>query len=169
MVKTSTEYCWSLGWITWATSNLFDSITSFDDFTVAIYWSFLGLGLGFDLYGYAYTVLKLRHRLWNPRLIRFFLALWFISDVFLMKYASKTIFSNESVFQLSNAYQLFLGWIISELLFLPVLFTSIFNPYIIWRSRKYRLIAETKAVPITKKWWHQRFLYHFCTIAVPVR
>jgi len=100
----------------------------------------------------------------KPSAHQFFLAMWFSSDVFLMKCVSKTKFSNESVFQLSVAFQLFLGWIISELLFLPVLLTSIFNPYIIWRNRKYRIIAETKAVPIAKKWWHQwwsqRCLYH---------
>ena len=75
------------------------------------------------------------------------LALWFLSDLSLTKTVSKNKFSNESVFQLS----IFVGWIISELLFLPVLFTSIFNPYIIWRNRKYRIIADTKAVPIAKK------------------
>ena len=100
----------------------------------------------------------------KPSTHQLFLALWFASDVFLMKCVSKTKFSNESVFKLSVAFQLFAGWIISEILFLPVLFTSIFNPYIIWRNRKYRIIAETKAVPIAKKWWHQwwsqRCLYH---------
>ena len=68
-----------------------------------------------------------------------------------MKFVSKNKISNESVFQLPNLLPIFLGWMISEFLFLPVLFTSIFNPYIIWRNRKYRIIADTKAVPIAKK------------------
>jgi len=80
-----------------------------------------------------------------------YIALWFVSDVNLMKTVSKSKNSNESVFQFQSILSIFVGWIISELLFLPALFTSIFNPYIIWRNRKYRILADTKAVPIVKK------------------